>query len=237
VNTLKQWVQLPHQWVYAKKLTSLSWQEHKAVGTAALLVLIPLAHRSDLAPQDADGWVKLPFAELTELTGISKPLLEPAFSLLEKLEIIQRKRPGGGKANLYRITPNQLVKEVETYAALPCRSMYSTDRRRLIPLKDFRLRSRAELDALKVFFLLVAMRDRKTNATRANYETISGYTGVHKNRIRTAISLLLNAPLIHLEELDAGDDPEMHTSHLYRIVGIVPRLHAGTRSTGAEGAD
>ena len=103
--------------------------------------------------------------------------------------------------------------------------MYSGGR--IAAFMDFRLRRVAELDALKLFYLFIAHRDRATNLANIGYDKIEEYSGVKRARIRTAISYLASLSLVHVEYLPSKIT-SMGVSSVYRIVGVEPYQHMGT---------
>jgi hypothetical protein len=101
---------------------------------------------------------------------------------------------------------------------------------------DFRLRRVAELDALKLFFLIVARRNRTTNITNIGYEKIEEYTDIRRVRIKTAISFLASLSLVHVEHIPSRESPH-GISNAYRIVGLEPYTHMGTRGRALDSLD
>ena len=75
-----------------------------------------------------------------------------------------------------------------------------TTEREIVPFQTFKLRSRAELDALKLFFLFVGRRGSDTNAANISYDKIEQYTAIERGRIRTGISLLIENLMIQVEQ-------------------------------------
>ena len=55
---------------------------------------------------------------------------------------------------------------------------------------NLRLRLRAELDGLKLYFLFASRRDRATNMAKITFNKIEGYSGLARNDIRRALTLL-----------------------------------------------
>ncbi len=226
---LMDWVRFPHQWVLEGSLKELTWKDHGAVATVALMILAPLAHTVSLAPDgDKSDFIRMPFRQLTDLLSVSKPKLAPAFDILEKqLNILSIERPGNGKSNRYRLHLNKPAENgVVPFVKLPGRSMYSANRKNLEVFREFNLRNRNELNALKLFYLFVALRAEDGNAAKVNFEKISHYTGVREDKIKSATSLLVNAHLIQIDQAISSVDKHRH--NLYRIVGVKPRLHSGT---------
>jgi hypothetical protein len=104
--------------------------------------------------------------------------------------------------------------------------MYSGGR--IIAFDEFRLRKVVELDALKLFFLFVARRGRDTNLANIGYEKIEDYTNIRRVRIKSAISFLASLSLVYVEHVQSQSN-SYGVSNCYRIVGIEPYKHMGTR--------
>jgi hypothetical protein len=103
--------------------------------------------------------------------------------------------------------------------------MYSSGR--IVAFDDFKLRRVVELDALKLFFLFVARRDRNTNMAKISYGTIQEYSGVERVRIKTAISFLASLSLVYVERVPSKSN-EYGVANAYRIVGVDTSIHMGT---------
>ena len=78
--------------------------------------------------------------------------------------------PKGGPKLIATDGPKPVAKHNPTggWAKLPYKSMYSAST--IAAFTDFQLRRVAELDALKLFFLFVARRDRENNVANIGYE-------------------------------------------------------------------
>ena len=99
----------------------------------------------------------------------------------------------------------------------------------ILAFEDFKLRSRAELEALKLFFVFFARRSNDTNMANISYDKIEDYTGIDRKRIKSALSVLTTTNMIHVEQLPRASG-EQGVSYAYRIAGIDPRVHQGTRN-------
>ena len=120
------------------------------------------------------------------------------------------------------------------WAKFPGRSMYSAGA--ISAFADFQLRQVAELDALKLLFLMVARRNRSTNIANIGYDKIVQYTEINRRRIKTAISLLAAHSLVHVERIPSMVSAD-GVSNAYRIVGIDPYAHMGTRGRAMDAVD
>jgi hypothetical protein len=112
------------------------------------------------------------------------------------------------------------------WAKLPARTRYRDDR--IIAFHDCHLRNPTELEALKLFYLFIARRDRSTNVANISYDKITEFAGVPRQRIKPAISWLINHSLVNVESVRSFDGP-LNRANVYRIVGIEPFNHRGTR--------
>lgn len=113
--------------------------------------------------------------------------------------------------------------------ALPAKSMYGAGG--IAAFADFQLRRAAELDALKLFFLFVARRGRDTNLANIGYVKIEEYTAIKRVRLKTAISLLAPLSLVYIEHVPSGANSH-GIANGYRVVGLDPYIHMGTRGRG-----
>jgi hypothetical protein len=107
---------------------------------------------------------------------------------------------------------------------------------RIRAFADFRLRKVVELDALKLLFLMVERRDNRTNLANISYPKIEEYTGILNVRIKTAISYLASHSLVHVEHIPRMNS-EYGVANAYRVAGIEPYNHMGTRGRMLEASD
>jgi hypothetical protein len=99
---------------------------------------------------------------------------------------------------------------------------------------EFRLRRRAELDAMKLYYLFAARRSRQTNPANISYDRIEEYSGVARNHIRGALTVLGANGLVHVERLPS-DLSDYGVSNAYRLSHLDPYRDMGTTGR-AEGA-
>jgi len=215
---MRPWVRLPTQWMKANGLIKFWWGK-EGVGSdnvAALMELIAISHAVD-----DYGIARITYTDLGDITGLSRAKMAAGLNILRRNELINTNSHGKSQYELVNFGK-------PGWGKLPVRSMYSGGR--IAAFDDFNLRKIAELDALKIYLLFVAFRGEDINAARIGYEKIAEYSGVHGNRIKSAISLLTNNDLIVLDQRKKENDPGYVFT--YRIVGIDPRRHLGT--TGRE---
>jgi len=189
------------------------------------MALTVIAHAAD----PDTGLARVTYDHFCEATGLSRAKVSSGLNVLEEIEVIERE-PGDARSNfkLANYDPSS------GWAKLPYRSMYSS--RTISAFAEFGLRRMAELDALKLFFLFIARRNRNTNFANIGYEKIEKYTNIRRNRIKTAISFLASLSLVYVENIPRRAS-ELGVSNAYRIVGLESYNHMGTRGRTLEPAD
>ena len=85
-----------------------------------------------------------------------------------------------------------------------------------------------ELDALKLYLLLVAFRDAQRNYTSMRYHLMNEYTGVQIGKIKGALNFLVVSNMIYVEREARDPFDRTNPANLYRIRGVDPYRHAGT---------
>lgn len=217
---ISSWMRLPSEWIRSGKLTKLSW-EYSGKGSdniAALMALTAIAHAAD----EETGVARITYDRLCEVTGLSRAKVSKGLVVLQNIEVI--KSGGRNARSTYELSDYD---PVGGWAKFPVKSMYAGGR--ISAFDEFRLRKVVELDALKLFFLFVAYRDNRTNVANIGYEKINQYSGVKKERIKSAISFLASLSLVYVEQVPSLINA-YGLSNAYRIVGIDSFNHRGTRS-------
>lgn len=220
---MKAWVRFPTGWIEDGGLKQFRWEPAKGANNiAALMVLLVLGHHANEV-----GISALTYDELSSATGLSRTKISAALDALERTGLIRRK--GLGRSHY----------EIMNYAAkpwgkLPMKGLYSGT---AIPaFHDFHLRRRTELDAMKLYFLTVARRNGATNIANMKYETITHYSGIERNYIKSAASFLAALGLIHVERLPSEIN-SYGVSNGYRLAQLEPYAHMGTRGRGMDAND
>jgi predicted transcriptional regulator len=187
------------------------------------MILTAIAQHAD----EANGISRLTYDHLETAANLSRAKVSEGLKVLENRELISRLT---ARRSMYQLC-NYGPPEEGGWAKFPANRMYNRAGE-IVPFQTFRLRSRAELDALKLFFLFVGRRGSDTNAANISYDKIEQYTGIERSRIRTGISLLIENLMIQVEQQPSSSN-EHGVSHAYRIAGIEPLQHQGT--TGRRG--
>lgn len=215
----RAWVRLPSNWINEGGLKSLSWKNGGtgADHIAALMALTVIAHAAD----SESGVARITYDHFCQATLLSRAKVSKGLDTLERIEVIERE--SGGARSTYKLANYDAA---GGWAKFPSKSMYSSGT--IAAFTDFQLRRVAELDALKLFFLMVARRDRQINMANIGYEKIEEYTDIRRVRIKTAISFLASRSLVYVERLPSTVSAD-GVSNSYRIVGVEAHRHMGTQ--------
>ena len=221
---LPDWVRLPTRWIEDGGLRRLRWKEQGSTGTAALMLLLPLAHRVD----QSTGSGSATYDELSEATELSRTKISEGLALLQGLGLIQRDPERRSGFTLLGFGPNG-------WGKLPAKRLYVG--KGLFAFREFHLRKYVELNALKLYLLVVARRDTKTNLAHLTYDQIAERSGIDPSHIRSAISLLAAAGLMHIERVPSLSN-EFGVANAYRLTYLDSFTHMGTsgRKTLSEGS-
>jgi len=172
--TMLDWVRLPSAWIKDKRLRELSWKDDAGSNnTATLMVLAVIAHHTN--PET--GTAFLTYDQLTQHTGLSRTKVARGLSVLAEMGLIDRNE-GGRSACLLR----DYTKDFG-WSKLPARRLYNADGEVQF-FHDLHLRSRTELDALKLYFLFAERRSNASNLALISYDKIVEYTGIDRTAVR-----------------------------------------------------
>ncbi|RRQ21907.1 winged helix-turn-helix domain-containing protein [Thiohalobacter thiocyanaticus] len=224
---MMEWTKTPTAWITKDlSLTYLRWHgQDKVANIAGLMLYTAIAQNTNREPTmefHEPGWAKLSYTQLSELANISRATVSRGLSLLTELEII--KRDSIGNRHVYGVTNYSTH---SGWGKLPAKGMYNQGLNRILAFQHFHLRSKVELNALKIFYLIVALRNDQDNLARASYEKIHEYTGVATNDVKAALSLLVTQSLIRVEHIQSNINP-LASAHAYRLNHLYNRKHMGT---------
>lgn len=219
------WVRLPTRWIEAGGLREFRWGTSGGAGIAALLTLIVIAQHAD----QTTGAARLTYDQLSLATGLSRATLSAALTRLRSLDLVEP-APALGQSGYHLVgfDPNA------GWGKLPARRLYVGD---TVPaFAEFKLRNVNELNALKIYLLFVARRDRETNFINLSYDGIEAYSGIDRARIKPALNVLVVQNLVHVDQVRSSSH-EGGVANAYRIVHINPYQHMGTLGRTLEGVD
>jgi len=239
---MQSWVRMPSRWLRQKEadliLPKMVWVgDGKAAQISALMIYIVMVHharrldqldREDVINGDElpyqNGEVNLSYSDMQKITDLSRTMVSAGIKILVGYGLIQRlpESKGLGKKARY------IVDDFDGafgWAKLPMRKLYRSGV--ITAFGDFNLRKRTELDALKIYLIIVAFRDRNANETRISFDKISDYTGVTRNYIKAALSFLVVQNLIQVDK-HLNEGSELMNHNVYRVRHIESTIHAGT---------
>jgi DNA-binding Lrp family transcriptional regulator len=218
-----EFVKMPSDWIRHGEpgLRKLCWGGQDNAGkVAALMLYIAIAHnanREATREYEAPGFAKLSYSDFRDITGLSRAKISRGLRNLEELGIIDTDKTN--KTSIYKIAGYNPAKG---WAKLPYQHLYQ--KKEIKFFHSLHLRQKVELNALKMYLLVVAFRDKDKNHASISYPKINHYTGINTNDIRSAISLLVTHNLIHVDHFE--DDVKANGSYrhnLYRVVGLKGR--------------
>lgn len=228
---MNKWIKLPTNWVLNTDnsiLKKLKWSgEDKAHNTAALMVYMAIAHNVNETPtlnRPDIGIAELSFTNLTDITSLSRASVAGAINKLIEIGLIEKYN--NKKINRYRLVS---FGEYSGWGKLPAKKLYDKNMERINGFKNFKLRSKIELNSMKIYYLIIALRNNNNNHSQMSYSKITEYTGIVQNDINPAISLLVTNELIRVLHIES-DRHEKAISNAYRLVGLDPYNHAGTKA-------
>lgn len=176
------------------RLLDIRWQEDedgsRGAKTAALMVYVALVFSSSEQP---DGQWKhmessVTLDDLETLTGVSRPLLLAGIKTLVRQQLV---RIGGSeRKRVYEIAWDESLR----FFKVPCRANMGDGA--IKPFRVFTLRSRVELDALKLFLYLASVRSNELPYAMASYDKVKERLGLQFDQTRRAIAFLFVAGLL-----------------------------------------
>ncbi|MDB5725680.1 MAG: hypothetical protein JWQ16_2434 [Novosphingobium sp.] len=208
-------VKLPVRWVDAGGLKAFKWQQGGSDETAALMLLAVLSHHMD----PDNGSVSLTYDQLCHAASLSRAKVAGGLAILEARHLIERI---AGQRSGYRVVD---YNPLANWAKFPVRGLYRGDRVRAFT--HFKLRSRVEMDALKLYILFAARRSKELNMAPISYEKITEHAGVANDRIRPALNVLGVNDLVHTERF-TSTRAEGGIAHAYRLTHLDGNRHLGT---------
>lgn len=227
---MKDWVKMPSRWLIypdgQSPLTHLKWSgDQKSDRIAALMIYIVLVqHANDSITAEFSelGLCRLTYERLSNITGLSKAKISGGIQVLKELDIVAVLL--SGRSNIYKVVD---FGHHNGWAKLPCKGMYSKDLQRIPVFHEFKLRSKVELNALKLYLVILSLRSNSTNYANIGYEKIRLYSGIAQNDIRSAVSLLISQGWVHVDQRPSAHNA-FSTSNMYRPCHIDTRRHKGT---------
>lgn len=189
------WAKLPTAWIrYDDKLRCFSVKNIGA-SIAALKIYLAIVLKANFKPNDVfdkSGCASLSFTEFEDLTGMSRALVAQGLKKLKEHELIVVEKEG--RPNIYRLTSYD---DERGWSKLPKRYLFGSENLgKIQKITEFSMRHRAHLNALRIYLLLLANGNGKW--TLLSYDKITEYTGMSREFIHPAISVLIDMQLINV---------------------------------------
>lgn len=239
-----RWAKMPNRWIMRGGLKNFGERDGEgqvdltALNTslAALKVYLAICTRAEYK----SGVVKTTYPELCALAGLSRNVIARSLQVLEENGCIRRDTTHSRGGSLIYV---ERWLEDEGFAKIPKSWLYhgrgpKEDRsitppeKSLVKLKAFTFNKRLSLQALKIFILLLALRNRdfpKGNGlTVISYDRIADLAGMGRHSVSPAITLLFEMNLIsfrsgNYSEQDAQD---FDRTNRYLVKGLNVRFGA-----------
>lgn len=217
-----RWSRLPTAWIVRGGLVDFAAGKNLGESMAAMKILVAillLAKNARVDANDPDqGSVMIDYDDLMGLTDLSRAMVSAGIKRLEALGRITVTRGKRGEPSRYHL-PEYGAED--HWTKISNRRMFrGLNSARIGVLHDLSPRRVSDLDALKLYLLFSAMQDKSGGGAMLGYDKITEYSGIPQNRIRRAVSVLVEQKLITVSE---GPDPEIETHNppnRYRLLGI-----------------
>lgn len=225
---MKPWqsfIKMPNQWVEDNSLRRFKWIKGSGSNhLAALMVLAPILHHMD----KETGLTRLTYTQLTDITDLSREKVSRGLDVLLKFKLISYDT---GKRSVFRVTNYDPLKG---WVKFPAKPLYRGVG--IYAFRDFKLRKRAELDAMKLYYLFASRRDRRTNMAKIGFDKIEVMTGIPRNNIKGGLNILAANGLIHVERIPSSMS-DYGVANAYRLAHLDSYIHMGTRGRGMDSID
>ncbi len=214
-----RWARLPLAWIHDQRLAEFSGGRDLGSSMAALKVLVAiLFHAENKTAKEAgpeQGSASLTYDELMVMTGLSRSMVRTGALRLCKAGLIAIEHEGQGRKNRYFVADYS----VGAWGKIPYRRVAGgRSGKELQLLHELTCKSWADLDALKLYLLLIAHRDKRTGCAMIGYAKIEESSGIWREKIRPAISLLIAHYLVRVEQEKTPG--QYNTPNCYRILGL-----------------
>ena len=211
-----QWGRFPSPWIVSGGLQQ--FQPQNKASLAALRIYLAMACWTAKQDFDETPGVFLAFAitydVLQKNSHSDRSELLPALNLLQDKGLLKFGNSGRGTRNTY----NLFGEHTKGWAKVPESVI---DKLKCLNLKytgvPVHTRREVLLDALKLYVLFLAFRDKRNNRAKISYDRICVLTGIRRRGVRTALSLLISLKLIHLEN---SQNPEHAGPNTYFIMDL-----------------
>lgn len=212
-----RWHRLPTAPVL-EALPQMTWSRPggmpPAAETAALMLFIALNFMVSTSTDEQNQFHAVAegtYVDLGEACGLSRALISAGLQRLQSLGLIAPE--GSHQKRRYKITwPVE-----HRFFKLPCQAI--TNGNMIVPFKNFTMRSKHELHALKLYLYLASIRGNYLPYSMASYETIFARTRIPERDIRRAISVLIGAGLLEGVDREHSQTRGVNEPNKYYLKG------------------
>lgn len=216
---MTQWAKLPLAWIRNDdKLREFNSRDLCA-SVSALKIYIYLVMRANYKPNqeyDEAGFVKSTYDELETALDMSRASIAAGIDKLKKVGLINVQKIG--RSSLYQITDYD---DKRGWGKVPKRYLYGGKRLGFVDkLHEFSTRNRAHLNALKIYLLLICFRNGQSGYSALTYGKITDYSGISREKIRSALSVLYEWRLINLDPETTTINNKQRPPNKYKVLGL-----------------
>jgi len=212
-----RWHRLPTAPVLAA-LPQMIWSsadgEKPAAKTAALMLFVALNFMASTSVDEQHEFHAVAegtYVDLGEATGLSRALISAGLQRLQTLGLIAPE--GSHQKRRYKITwPAE-----HRFFKLPCQAI--TNGNVIVPFKNFTMRSKHELHAMKLYLYFASIRTNHLPYSMASYETIFERTRIPERDIRRAISVLIGVGLLEGVDREHSQTRGVNEPNKYYLKG------------------
>ena len=219
---LRNWVRLPSWWIEEGGLRKLHWKREGADNIAALMTLCVIAHHANerATENEAELVASVTYDRLCLATGVSREKIASGLDVLASHKVIRRAPHGRSTFLIER------YERERGWCKLPAKGLYAGER--IAAFDAFKLRTVAELDAMKLYLLFASRRNNESNFADISYDKITEFSGVERSRLKRAISFLAALGLVYVEHRWSQTN-DHGVANAYRLSHLDPYVHMGTR--------
>lgn len=214
MNTI--WAKLPTAWIrYDDKLRNFSVRD---IGDsiAALKIYLAIVLKANFKKDkvfDKGGCAAISFTEFEELTGMSRAMVSQGLKKLKREGLVTVEK--AGRPNIYWLNN---FDDGKGWSKLPKKYLFGKKKLgRIQKLTEFSMRHRAHLNALRVYLLLLTFKSG--NSALLSYDKITEYSGMTREHIHPAISVLIDMQLINVTRDDVTHGV-IRTPNKYHFRGL-----------------
>lgn len=217
-----RWSRLPTAWIMNGGLQAFHGRKGllgSSVAALKILTAILLAAENNSAGKAGanQGSASLSYDDLMDRTGLSRASISAGIARLVDADIVIVHHQGRGQRNRYVMRD---YGPGDHYARIANLSLYRhANTTKVTVLCELSTRREADLNALKLYLFLCAIKDRRLSYAMASYERINEVTGIPESKIRPAISVLVEHRLIDVDREKSTPDKRNHPNH-YVILGL-----------------